>query len=229
MGNIQTHHGRTRIGVLEYGGDPDHGMGGHAPAHVYTHPHSAHMQIGLAIGTSGGKPNHRHYRYTLEYDDAYIRHSEVTDSIKDRIKLDPVLHQHLVRMPAEAELPAQGVFHVMGHLAPGHDPTRGGTVTIPAAAADNHDSVAATAVHRLEHKITLAFDNLLKLADIVKHANNAIELRHGQAMIQCQLLAQELVIDQGKQRPGVVTHDVITVTGIDAHHPGTIKSGEQAH
>ena len=75
------------------------------------------------------------------------------------------------------------------------------------ARRDHQDALAATALHRLDHKRVAALQQVQHAVDLELVLNHAVEFRHDNIALQGGLLGQQLVVDNLVVAPGIIGAD----------------------
>ena len=87
-----------------------------------------------------------------------------------------------------------------------------------AAPCDDHDTVTAAALRRLDHETVVRLDDALELAHLALIPDHAVEIGHGHPGFERQLLGFHLVVHARVEASRIEAHDELGVALVQPEH-----------
>ena len=221
MWNLQAGDKRPGVGMLIHDLIFEDTGQGLAKTHVDARAHRTLVQVSLAVRCARGQTHHRHGRVTAVDDDANIGHALVTQLREHRIEVDAVLDEGFVATAAETVLTADDIRQVVRDLAVRHQHAARKSERVAISfAAPGHDenAVAAAALGRLDDETLPVRHDVVERLDLALVCDDAIQLGHGHAGLQRQLLRDGLVIHARIKPARIETHDQLGIALVDPEH-----------
>src|SRR5699024_3047765 len=132
---------------------------------VEPYTHGALVQVGLAVGGSGGETDHRHHRIAAEHDYPDVGHPLVGIAGEPLVEANQRLDQGDIRRTAEGIEPGENVGDVTLDVRKLHPVAARLDVDALGAALDHQDALAAAAFGRLAREALMSVEHLADIPD----------------------------------------------------------------
>jgi hypothetical protein len=155
-----------------------YGRKGCALTHINPRPDSPLVEVGFSVRQAGGKAHHGHDRDTQKKNDPDVWNALVTYRLENRVELDPVFNDDLIRLPPEAVHAAQDIGEMKLQFSPAYQQTVYFTVMFFRSTRDNQYSSASRPSRGFDGKISSGSDQTLPIFYLVFVRYDDIKFRN---------------------------------------------------
>lgn len=210
--------GGFQVGVALDGVAVMHGADCKSGGEVNADADGTLVEVGAAIGFTGGGAEHGHDRIAAEHHHANVGGALETDLREDLGRVDAIFDEGDIAPAAEAEEAGEDVRAVVLQFIEAEAVAAGLDEPFALAGDDHDDPLPSRATGRLDHERLPLFQEAIEHGGIVRAADDTVGFRHGHVMLDGELLGAELVVDQVVEAARVVRQQETGVAHVDADH-----------